>query len=69
VAIVADTAVVLVEDDGIGIGESRRRSGLQNLADRAAARGGRFTVESTAGATAARWSVPLKSTDERQQEA
>lgn len=61
VAIVADTAVVLVEDDGIGIGAGRRRSGLQNLADKAAARGGAFTVESTIGATAARWAVPVDS--------
>lgn len=66
VAVVADTVVVLVEDDGIGIGAGERRSGLQNLADKAAVRGGLFSVESVAGATAARWSVPLGSAGEEE---
>ena len=59
VAIVDRDVVVLVEDDGIGMTDTDRRSGLQNLADRATARSGAFTIESSADGTVARWSMPL----------
>ncbi|MGW9587823.1 sensor histidine kinase [Microbacterium sp. NPDC055455] len=59
VAVVDDDVVVLVEDDGVGVGEGGRRSGLANLTEKAAQRGGVFAIESRAGATAARWSAPL----------
>jgi signal transduction histidine kinase len=60
VGVVDDTAFVLVEDDGVGIGGGGRRSGLKNLEEKAAARGGDFTADSRAGSTAVRWSVPLE---------
>lgn len=59
VALVEDSVVVLVEDDGVGMADAGRRSGLQNLTERAAARGGAFTVDSVSGATSARWTVPV----------
>lgn len=59
VAIAEECAVVLVEDDGVGIRDGGRRSGLQNLAEKASERGGALAVESRAGATSVRWSAPL----------
>jgi len=50
---------VVVEDDGVGLGDSPRRSGLRNLAERAAAAGGSFVVESTGEGTTARWTAPI----------
>ncbi|MBW9111937.1 sensor histidine kinase [Microbacterium ureisolvens] len=60
VALVEESVLVLVEDDGVGIADAERRSGLQNLAERASARGGAFTVASVPGATSARWTVPVR---------
>ncbi|MEV0584513.1 GAF domain-containing protein [Nonomuraea sp. NPDC050310] len=58
---VADGQLTLVvEDDGVGIGESGRRSGLRNLEDRAAQLGGAVDLESVSGGgTRIRWHVPL----------
>jgi signal transduction histidine kinase len=57
---VADEVVLEVVDDGRGIDERVARSGLRNLADRAAARRGTFTVEALAeGGTRLRWCAPL----------
>ncbi len=52
-----------VSDDGVGIDpHSSRRSGLANLADRAAAHGGSLEVSSKGGeGTSVRWCVPLTS--------
>ena len=52
---------VRVADDGRGPGDSPRRSGLSNLAARAAHRGGTFSVERAGEGvgTVVRWSVPL----------
>jgi len=50
--------VLTVEDDGHGIGESTRRSGLANLETRAQARGGGSTVDSGATGTRLTWRVP-----------
>jgi signal transduction histidine kinase len=57
---VADGRVVVrVADDGVGI-RSDRRSGLENLGERARAHGGTFTVESEVGeGTALTWDMPL----------
>ena len=57
---VADGRVVVrVSDDGIGI-QSDRRSGLENLSERARAHGGTFTVESEVGeGTTLTWDMPL----------
>lgn len=59
VAVERTFAVVVVTDDGIGVHETRRRSGLENLEHRAQRRGGTFTVDSAAGGTTATWRVPL----------
>jgi PAS domain S-box-containing protein len=57
---VGDDIVLRVVDDGRGIGETTRRSGLANLAERASALGGRFTVgPGPQGGTAATWRVPI----------
>jgi signal transduction histidine kinase len=51
---------VEVLDDGVGLGESERRSGLANLRKRAEGRGGTFVVESPAGGgTRVSWVVPI----------
>jgi signal transduction histidine kinase len=45
----ARTVVLRIEDDGVGGADSYRGSGLQGLADRVEALGGRFVVESPGG--------------------
>jgi len=61
VALRADGDLVLtVVDDGVGIPADAPRSGLANLARRAAELGGSFEVRpGRAGGTALRWRVPL----------
>ena len=54
-----DSLTVVVEDDGVGIGDATRRSGLQNGADRAELHGGTLEIESGNGGTRLTWSVPL----------
>jgi signal transduction histidine kinase len=62
---IADTGsghdlVLTVQDNGSGIKPGGRRSGLANLADRAAALGGSMQAESVAdGGTALEWRVPI----------
>ncbi|MEV6211358.1 GAF domain-containing protein [Kitasatospora sp. NPDC051914] len=52
--------VVSVRDDGVGLPEGGRRSGLANLAERAAALGGEFTARGRpGGGTEVVWRVPL----------
>jgi signal transduction histidine kinase len=52
--------VLLVRDNGIGIKETGRRSGLANLADRAALLGGTMrTGPAEGGGTELEWRVPL----------
>ncbi len=58
VAVVDGHVTVVVEDDGVGIGTTARRSGLSNLADRAADRRGGFEIDSSEGGTTARWTAP-----------
>ena len=52
---------VVVEDDGVGIDENARRSGLDNLRDRAAFRLGLFEVVSSDAGTTVRWTAPTSS--------
>lgn len=63
VSIVVDDFVTLrVKDNGVGVGDSGRRSGLQNASDRAVEHGGTFTVaQPEGGGTELVWRVPLKS--------
>jgi signal transduction histidine kinase len=56
---VADRLVLLeIVDDGRGMGESGRRSGIANLERRAELRGGVCTIDSSEGGTRVRWHVP-----------
>jgi signal transduction histidine kinase len=60
VAATADGLTLQVADDGVGIGEVTRSSGLANLRRRAEQRGGSFTVEAREpSGTLLRWSVPI----------
>ncbi len=52
--------VVVVSDDGVGLGNSTRRSGLANLAERAGQLGGTLQVGPAGDrGTELRWQVPL----------
>jgi signal transduction histidine kinase len=53
--------VVIVTDDGVGVSDPGRRSGLANMSARAADLGGECTVErvSDEGGTRLRWRVPI----------
>ena len=52
--------VVVVSDDGVGMGDSTRRSGLANLAERAGQLGGTLQVGPAGDrGTELRWQVPL----------
>jgi signal transduction histidine kinase len=53
--------ILTVVDDGVGIQEGGRRSGLANLAERARSCGGEFTaVTGESGGTQLCWRAPLK---------
>jgi signal transduction histidine kinase len=57
---VTDDVVLEVVDDGRGIDQRVARSGLRNLAERAAARGGSFEIEAVPdGGTRLRWCAPV----------
>ena len=59
VAVRGAAVVVTVRDDGVGMPETERRSGLANLASRARERGGTFVIEAASPqGTVVRWSVP-----------
>ncbi|TYK51458.1 GAF domain-containing sensor histidine kinase [Actinomadura decatromicini] len=58
---VGDDVTVLVEDDGVGIPEGGRRSGLRNIDERARGLGGFCTAKPRpGGGTVLSWCVPLK---------
>jgi signal transduction histidine kinase len=62
VTIAADTdrLTVDVSDDGVGLRDNTRRSGLVNLRNRAHSRGGTLTLENQEqGGLRLRWSIPL----------
>ena len=56
------TLTVTVEDDGTGIGGASRRSGLENLRQRAEGRSGTFMLEPGEGGRGTRvtWQVPVR---------
>jgi signal transduction histidine kinase len=57
---VGDDLTLRVEDDGVGIPEGGRRSGLRNMRERAEGRGGSFTTrDRPGGGTVLVWRVPL----------
>jgi signal transduction histidine kinase len=57
---VGSDLLLTVRDDGVGLGNSTRRSGLANLAERGEQLGGTLRVaEACDGGTELRWQVPL----------
>lgn len=61
VQILDDQLVLTVADDGIGIQEIDRKSGLANLTKRAEALGGTFEcIRRSPSGTRARWAVPVR---------
>ncbi len=63
--LVDDLLVLEVSDDGIGLPEDVPRSGLANLAERAARHGGTMRAwRPPEGGTRVRWEVPLRLSDE-----
>ncbi|MEP6760317.1 MAG: GAF domain-containing protein [Sporichthyaceae bacterium] len=62
---VDDEVVLTVTDDGIGISDDGRRSGLANMAERAEEFGGSFEVRRVGaeGGTVAVWRVPAQPSD------
>jgi signal transduction histidine kinase len=55
-----EEVVVDAEDNGVGIGETARRSGLANLRERAESLGGTFTLaDPVGGGTHLRWTAPI----------
>ncbi len=71
IRVATDTRSMVLEltDDGVGIGDTERRSGLANLRERAEHRGGSFEVISPlpddalfamTGGTRLRWTIPLR---------
>jgi signal transduction histidine kinase len=60
VTVQADSELALrVHDNGTGMGTSTRRSGLANLAERAAELDGKLEITSAGGGTQLDWRVPL----------
>ena len=57
----SDRFCIEVSDDGVGVPEGGRRSGLSNLASRAADLGGTLTIEPGPDGRGTRlvWTVPL----------
>jgi signal transduction histidine kinase len=56
-----DELVLVVKDNGVGIADGGRRSGLRNLEQRAAALGGSLVIgPAEGGGTELTWRVPLK---------
>jgi PAS domain S-box-containing protein len=57
---VREAVVLVVDDNGVGIPQGHRASGLANLRERAEALGGSFTIAKRAGGgTRLQWEVPL----------
>ncbi|MBC9956645.1 GAF domain-containing sensor histidine kinase [Yimella sp. cx-51] len=56
-----DELRIVVQDDGIGLGEATRRSGLLNISERAQRHGGAASASSPgSGGTQVLWKVPLR---------
>jgi signal transduction histidine kinase len=62
VAVAGASLTVTVEDDGVGLGKSTRRSGLENLRQRAEDRSGTFVMEPGENGCGTRvtWQVPTR---------
>ena len=55
---------LVISDNGEGISDTSRRSGLANLEARATARGGSLVVNTGPGGTSVCWSVPIDGSDD-----
>ena len=53
------TVTLTIQDDGVGLGSSTRRSGLRNGLERATRRGGTMTIEPADPGTRLVWCVPI----------
>ena len=60
-AVVDNTVILEIVDDGKGADGSQRRSGIANLEHRARSRGGEFSFDSTDKGSRVRWRVPYAS--------
>ncbi|MDN3354186.1 ATP-binding protein, partial [Actinomadura sp. DC4] len=59
--IAGDDLLLRVSDNGVGVPETGRRSGLENMASRAKSLGGEFAVRpGRGGGTVLEWRVPLQ---------
>ena len=65
IAVMESLVTLEVIDDGVGVPEVKRRSGLANLQQRALRRGGTFSFDSGAGRTRILWSIPVGVASER----
>lgn len=63
VAVDAVFVRIAVDDDGVGIPPDGRRSGLDNLRERAERRGGVLRIDSEPGSTRVEWRVPAPGAD------
>jgi signal transduction histidine kinase len=68
IAVTESLVTLEVTDDGVGIPEVKRRSGLANLQQRALRRGGTFSFDSEKGQTRILWSVPVGEPSEQMAE-
>ncbi|MEV0312620.1 sensor histidine kinase, partial [Nonomuraea fuscirosea] len=60
VEVAAGGLTLLVSDNGVGLGEGGRRSGLRNIEERAGRLGGSVELESAEeGGTRLHWRIPL----------
>lgn len=64
VAVDGSTVEVVVSDDGVGMADTGRRSGLANIEARATSRGGTFAIDSSPAGTTIIWTVPIPEIDE-----
>jgi two-component system, NarL family, sensor histidine kinase DevS len=59
-----DDLLLVVADNGRGMGDTTRSSGLRNMRERAEAHGGTFDIDSAPGAgTRVQWHVPIDRTE------
>jgi signal transduction histidine kinase len=66
VSVTVDEDVELeIRDDGVGMPETNRHSGLANMAERARELGGTCTVAAADPGTTVRWRVPINPADKR----
>lgn len=65
IAVTENLVSLEIVDDGVGVSEVKRRSGLANLQQRALRRGGTFSFDSRVGQTHILWSVPMDNSPEQ----